>query len=184
MGESQVKPSVGGNVVEGFSERFNLLLDRARFPKQNRITIGAKRFDVVPNTFKAWCTADKIPGAHTDLLRIVDELLREVPGRYNSRAVVAWLLAGDAVPNPFGDDTDALLLVELYLKLSDIAKHEGMDFDKLPRNVRNLILRRVRGMLPTGASSSDEGLQLDDTAVSVVIGMLETARTMEPTDGG
>ena len=94
MGESLVKPSAAGNVVEGFSQRFNVLLDRARFPKQNRITIGAKRFDVVPNTFKAWCTADKIPGAHTDLVRIVDELLREVPGRYNSRAVVAWLLWG------------------------------------------------------------------------------------------
>ena len=184
MGETQVKPSTASNVVEGFSRRFNFLLDRARLPQQNRITIGAKRFDVVPNTFKAWCTADRIPGAHTDLVRIVDELLREIPGRYNSRAVVAWLLAGDAVPNPFGDDTDALLLVELYLKLSDIAKHEGMDFDKLPRNVRNLILRRVRAMLPANAIGSDEGVQLDDTAVSVVIGMLETARTMEPSDRG
>ena len=181
MGESQIKAATAGNVVEGFSQRFNVLLDRARFPKPNRITVGAKRFDVVPNTFKAWCTGDKIPGTHTDLLRIVDELLRDMPGRYNPRAVAAWLLAGDAVPNPFGDDTDALLLVELYLKLSDIAKHEGMDFDKLPRNVRNLILRRVRGMLPTGASSSDEGVQLDDAVISVVIGMLETARTMEPT---
>ena len=180
MGESQVKAATAGNVVEGFSQRFNVLLDRARFPKPNRITVGAKRFDVVPNTFKAWCTGDKIPGTHTDLLRIVDELLRDMPGRYNPRAVAAWLLAGDAVPNPFGDDTDALLLVELYLKLSDIAKHEGMDFDKLPRNVRNLILRRVRGMLPAGAGSSDEGVQLDDAVISVVIGMLETARTMEP----
>jgi hypothetical protein len=184
MGESETKASALGNVVEGFSQRFNFLLDRARVPKQNRITVGAKRFDVVPNTFKAWCTADKIPGAHGDLVRIVDELLRDMPGRYNPRAVVAWLLAGDAVPNPFGDDTDALLLVELYLKLSDIAKHEGMDFDKLPRNVRNLILRRVRAMLPANANGSDEGIQLDDTAVSVVIGMLETARTMEPTDRG
>jgi hypothetical protein len=184
MGESQVKTAAVGNVVDGFSERFNALLDRARFPKQNRITVGAKRFDVVPNTFKAWCTADKIPGTHTDLLRIVDELLREVPGRYNARAVAAWLLAGDAVPNPFGDDTDALLLVELYLKLSDIAKHEGMDFGRLPRSVRNLILRRVRSMLPASASSSEEGVHLDNSAVSVVIGMLETARTMESTDRG
>jgi hypothetical protein len=184
MRETEAKSSAAGNVVEGFSQRFNLVLDRARFPKQNRITVGAKRFDVVPNTFKAWCTADKIPGTHSDLLRITSELLREMPGRYNARAVVAWLLAGDAVPNPFGDDTDALLLVELYLKLSDIAKHEGMDFDKLPRNVRNLILKRVRALLPPNATSSDDGVELDETAVSVVIGMLETARTMEPTDRG
>ena len=89
MGESQVKAATPGNVVEGFSQRFNVLLDRARFPKPNRITVGAKRFDVVPNTFKAWCTGDKIPGTHTDLLRIVDELLRDMPGRYNPRAVAA-----------------------------------------------------------------------------------------------
>lgn len=182
MIESDDKPATTGNVVEGFSARFNLLLDRARFPSQNRITVGAKRFNVVHNTFKAWCTADKIPGSHWDLVRLVDELLKEVPGRYNTRAVVAWLLAGDAVPHPFGDDTDALLLVELYLKLSDLAKHQGMDFDRLPRNVRNLMLRRVRAMLPPNAASSDDGLRLDDTAVSVVIGMLETARTMEQMD--
>jgi hypothetical protein len=59
-----------------------------------------------------------------------------------------------------------------------------MDFDKLPRNVRNLILRRVRALLPPNATSSDEGVQLDDTVISVVIGMLETARTMEPADRG
>ena len=99
------------------------------------------------------------------------------------RMKVAWLLAGDAVPNPFGDDTDALLLVELYLKLSDIAKHEGMDFAKLPRNVQNLVLRRVRAMLPAKAGS-EQGIQLDNNVVSIVIGMLETARTMEISDRG
>jgi hypothetical protein len=180
MTESETKPSAAGNVVEGFSKRFNFLLDRARVPKQSRIAVGARRFDVVPNTFKSWCVADKIPGTHSDLLRIVEELLKDVPGRHNTRAVVAWLLAGDAVPNPFGDDTDALLLVELYLKVSDIAKREGVEFGRLPRTVQNLILKRVRAMLPSNATSSDDGIRLDDSAISVVVGMLETARTMEP----
>lgn len=177
MVESEGK-SVTGNVVHGFSKRFNLLLDRAGFPKQNRTSVGARRFNVVHNTFKAWCVADRIPGTHSSLIEIVEELLKEVSGRQNPRAVVAWLLAGDAVPNPFGDDTDALVFVELYLQILQIAKREGVDFDKLPREVRNLILRRVRSTLPANAADTAEGLRLDDTTVTMVIGMLETARTM------
>lgn len=177
MVESDVKAATG-NVVHGFSKRFNLLLDRAGFPKQNRTSLGAKRFDVVHNTFKAWCVADRIPGTHALLVAVVEELLKEVSGRKNPRAVVAWLLAGDAVPNPFGDDTDALAFVELYLQILQIAKREGVDFDKLPREVRNLILRRVRSTLPPNAADTDEGLRLDDAKIAMVIGMLETARTM------
>lgn len=167
-----------GNVVQGFSERFNLLMDRAGFPKANRTSEGARRFKVVHNTFKAWCASDKIPGTHGLLIEIVEALLVEVAGRHNPKAVVAWLLAGDSVPNPFGDDSDALAFVDLYLQISQVAKREGIDFDKLPREVRNLILKRVRSMLPTNKGTATEDVKLDKTALSMVMGMLETARTM------
>lgn len=177
MVESELKASAA-NVVEGFSERFNLLMDRARVPRQNRVSAGAKRFGVVHNTFKSWCSADKIPGTHTVLLEIVDALLKDIPGRHNTRAVVAWLLAGDAVPHPFADDTDALAFVELYLQIGDIARRKGIAFDKLPREVRNLVLKHVLKHVRAGrpnAKRAEERLQLDDAAVSMVIGMLETA---------
>lgn len=167
-----------GNVVQGFSERFNLLMDRAGFPKANRTSEGARRFNVVHNTFKAWCASDKIPGTYASLIDIVEALLMEVAGRHNPKAVVAWLLAGDAVPNPFGDDSDALAFVDLYLQISQIAKREGIDFDKLPREVRNLILKRVHSMLPTNDGAATDDVKLDKTALSMVMGMLETARTM------
>lgn len=167
-----------GNVVQGFSERFNLLMDRAGFPKTNRTSEGARRFNVVHNTFKAWCVSDKIPGTHALLIEIVEALLLEVAGRHNPKAVVAWLLAGDAVPNPFGDDIDAVAFVDLYLQISQIAKREGINFDKLPREVRNLILMRVRTMLPTNMRNATEGVKLDKAALSMVVGMLETAHKM------
>lgn len=167
-----------GNVVEGFSKRFNILLDRAGFPRQTRMTAGAKRFDVVPNTFKSWITADRIPGTHALLLEIVETLLKEIGGRHNAKAVVAWLLAGDAVPNPLGDETDALAVVELYLQITKISKRAGVDFELLPRKVQNLILTRVRAALPSSAKSGADGLQLDNATRSMLIGMLETARTM------
>lgn len=165
------------NVVEGFSERFNSLLDRAQVPRGNRVSYGAKRFDVVHNTFKSWCQADKIPGSHSALIHVVEELLKEIPGRHNARSVVAWLLAGDAVPNPFADDTDALAFVELYLQIADIARRERVDFDKLPREVRNRMLKHVLRHLRSGRHGRElgKGLQLDEAAESMVIGMLDTA---------
>lgn len=171
------KMSSTGNVVEGFSDRFNFLLDRARWPKQNRMSLGARRFNVVPNTFKHWLVSNRIPGTHAALIEITEQILADVPGRYNPKAVVAWLLAGDAVPNPFGDDnSDAIQLVNLYLQISEIAKSEGVDFNALPREVRNLILKRVRTMQP--ATDESDGAKLDGATLSLVIGMLETAKSM------
>ena len=106
--------TLSANVVEGFSARFNLLLDRAGIPKQYRVSRGAERCHVAHNTFKGWCFDDRLPGTHPALVEHVEVLLKDVPGRHNAKAVAAWLLAGDAVPNPFGAvDTDALPLVEL-----------------------------------------------------------------------
>ena len=177
MAAIDTRPS-NANVVGGFSERFNYLLDRARFPKKNRMTLGAERFDVVPNTFGSWMKDDKIPGKHSTLLEITQSLLREIPGsRYNAKAVVAWLLAGDAVPNPFdGDSTDTLTLVDLYLQISEIAKHDGIDFSRLPRGVQNVILKRVRAALP---QKVEDGIKLDRNTVALITAMLETAKTMK-----
>ena len=177
MAEADSKSSTA-NVVDGFSKRFNFLLDRARFPKKNRMTLGAERFEVVPNTFGSWMKDDKIPGTHSKLLDVTKSLLSDIPGRYNAKAVVAWLLAGDAVPNPFeGDASDTLALVDLYLQVSEIARREGLNFDKLPRDVRNLILKRVRASLPH--QLDEEGVKLDRNAIGLVTAMLETAKTMK-----
>jgi len=164
------------NVVDGFSSRFNVLLDRAGVSKSNRPGAVAKRFQVVLNTAKHWCLNDRIPQAHADLTRIVGNLLRDIPTRVDTRAVIAWLLAGDAVPHPFGDD-DTLGVVELYLEIAEFARHQNVELSELPRDVRQVILRTVRARL--GASNASDGpRRLDATTREVLAGMLETGRAL------
>lgn len=167
--------SSGANVVDGFSRRFNVLLDRAGVPQQNRVSIGAVRFNVVHNTFKNWCEKNKIPGSHAMLVQMTEGLLEDVPGRFDPQAVVAWLLTGDAVPNPFHDNTDALAYVELFFQISDVAKGAGVVFNGLPRDVRNVILRRVWLSLQKVGGDSPPNYQLDDRDADVILGMIEAA---------
>jgi len=174
------------NVVDGFSRRFNALLDRAGIPQQNRVSHGARRLGVVHNTFKSWCVADRLPGSHSSLIQVVEELLKDTPGRHNPKAVVAWLLAGDAVPNPFGDDTDALAFVELYLQIAEIARREKIPFEKFPREVRNRILKHlVRHLRAEGSANKvGDGWQLDDATVRMVVTILDAASVpREPVRG-
>ena len=164
------------NVVEGFSIRFNVLLDRAGLPKANRPSAVAKRFQVVLNTAKHWCLSDRIPQTHADLTRIVEHLLRDIPIRIDARAVIAWLLAGDAVPHPFGDD-NSLGVVELYLEIAEFARRQGVEFSELPRDVRQVILRTVRARLSI-ENTGDGQPRLDATTREVLAGMLETGRAL------
>ncbi|MGI9288647.1 MAG: hypothetical protein ACR2P1_24890 [Pseudomonadales bacterium] len=167
------------DIVEGFSSRFNALMDRARFPSENRLSLGARRFKVTPATFKKWCAYDRIPGQHKVLAAIVDELLNEVPGHYNPKAVVAWLLAGDAVPNPFDDDGGALKTVELYFEIAEIAKRKGIEFSSLPRDAQSLIIRRVGTQLAQNPSSKlDDSVQLDDETAAMALVMMDTALSL------
>lgn len=177
MSELESRSSSTANVVEGFSARFNVLLDRAGLPKANRAAAVSKRFLVVLNTAKHWCANDRIPQSHADLARIVDNLLKDVPIRADPKAVIAWLIAGDAVPHPFGDDGDALRVVELYLEIAEFAKQQGIDFNKMPRDVRQVILGTVRTRLGPG-NAHDGRPRIDSATREVLAGMLETGRAL------
>lgn len=177
MVASGLKPPSTANVAKGFSSRFNHLLDQARFPGDNRIALGAQRFQCSYATFKAWSQSDRMPGTYEALLHIVQMLLKEVPGRHDPRAVTAWLQAGDAVPDPFSYSDD-MFFVELYAEISSVGRAYGIDVDRFPRETRNVILRHVRTMLPPNPQSNGKGLQLDKATRSAVVGMLRTASTM------
>jgi hypothetical protein len=103
-------------------------------------------------------------------------LLRDIPTRVDSRAVIAWLVAGDAVPHPFGDD-DTLGVVELYLEIAEFARRQNVEFSELPRDVRQVILRTVRARLGV-SNTSDSQPRLDAITCEVLAGMLETGRAL------
>lgn len=177
MTELDSRASSTANVVEGFSARFNVLLDRAGLPKAGRAAAVAKRFSIVLNTAKHWCADDRIPQSHADLARIVQNLLKDVPTRADPKAVIAWLIAGDAVPHPFGDDGNALRIVELYLEIAEFSKQRGIDFNRMPRDVRQVILGTVSARVGAG-SGHDGKARLDLTTREVLAGMLETGRAL------
>jgi hypothetical protein len=167
-----------GNIVEGFSERFNFILDRARWPKQNRMTIGAKRFAVAPNTFKHWMVSNRIPCPHASLVEVAEQISADIPGKYDARAVVGWLLGGDAVPNPFREDnTDNLKTVSAYLEIKEIANNEGINYDALPYDARLRILNKALELCGSGVARI-EG-HFDNTTIAVLIGMLQMAQSMD-----
>ncbi len=176
------KAVADANKVKGFSERFNVLLDRSDAPKKNRVSYGAKRFDVAHNTFKGWCVEDTIPRRHAFLVTVVADLLQDITGSFNVHSVVAWLLAGDAVPNPFEAEGDALELVEIFLEVSAIARKNGIEFDRLPREARQLILNKARTLItddPDSSTESDGRLRLDESAIHIIESLLAMAKTLK-----
>lgn len=177
-----IDAKVDKNAVEGFSDRFNELLDHSGIPKKNRVAYCAKRFGVVHNTFKGWCTADKTPKTYMALLSVVNELLKETAGVYNGHAVTAWLLAGDAVPSPFDDGGgDTLKTVEIFLQVVNLAKKKGIEFDKLDREARELILEKTRKAVASGDGAviaEDGRFKLNEVTTVMVSSLLDMAKTL------
>jgi len=111
-------------------------------------------------------------------LTLVERLLKEIPARHlNPKAVVAWLLAGDAVPNPLPVKSDSLASARLYLQIVEIARWRGTDFNALPREVRDQIIRHLWRHLCKDANNNNAGeeLELDPAAMELVAGMLDAA---------
>lgn len=177
----KIDNKVGQNAVEGFSKRFTSLLDRSGLPQKNRIAHCAKRFGVVHNTFKMWCTADRAPKTYMALLSIVNEILKDTAGNYSDHAVTAWLLAGEDVPNPFEDGANTLKMLEIFLQVVELSKTKGIDFERLDRQARELILQKTQN----AATSSDGtvkdesgGIKLSESTTAMVSSLLDMANTL------
>lgn len=87
--------------VPGYSSRFGQLLDLAGIPPKRRYTWGSTRFNKSFNTFKGWCTRNVPPRTYAEHILVIQAILERIPGSYDDRAVLAWLLVGDAVKHPF-----------------------------------------------------------------------------------
>lgn len=177
----KIDTTVGQHAVEGFSTRFVSLLDRGGIPKKNRIAHGAKRFGVVHNTFKMWCTADRVPKTYMALLGIVKDILKDMPGAYSDHAVTAWLLAGDDVPNPFEDGANTLKMLEIFLQVVELSKKKGIEFEKLDRKARELILEKTRNAVASsdGTMEQESGeYTLSESTAAMVNSLLDMANTL------
>ena len=171
----KIDNKVDQHAVKGFSKRFLSLLDRSGVPQKNRVAHCAKRFGVVHNTFKGWCTADKTPKSYMALLAIVSELLKSTAGNYRDHAVTAWLLAGEDVPNPFEDGANTLKMLEIFLQVVDLSRTKGIEFESLDRQARELILEKTRNAVTSSDAPSI------DTDPSCSKSSMSSPASVEPT---
>lgn len=164
--------------VPGFSVRFTQLLDIAEFPKKGRYSVGAEQFKVSVNTFRSWCLRDKPPRKYGVLHYVVEQLLSKLAESYSPSGVVGWLYAGDAVPNPFQDqDTDYVLLGELYMLVQRLADEKGIDLKQIPRESRQQLINRAMAYIEK--KNGDKQIDINDNTLQLeplVESMLELAQ--------
>ena len=133
--------------VEGFSKRFNYILDRAGFPPigAGRAKALADRFGSSKSGAQNWIGKD-LPPKRDTLRVIVSELLAEIQGNYNVNKAVAWMEHGAAVDNPFACsassslinipmDSKHVLLSRVYISVHKIAKEKGIDIYSMEDDV-------------------------------------------------
>ena len=121
-------------VTNGFSARFNVLLDKAGYSsiQKGRIKEFAKDMDMSVSGARKWIVQD-IPPKANKLIEVCQKViqLRKL-GRYNPRRVACWLDYGeDVVPNPFdsGDSiaNDHRIMGNLYVMVHKEARKLGID---------------------------------------------------------
>ncbi len=122
--------------IEGFSKRFNQLLDAINFPSYGRYTEGAKVIGKTLNVFKEYCTGDTGPRTKEALVDTVKALLRyrgalaTVP----AESIAAWLYFGDdIVPNPLtqGEKPSAAEIMRLAGICNNLSQTLGFTFTDL-----------------------------------------------------
>ena len=132
--------------VEGFSKRFNELLDMAKFPDKGRFSRGAEMFGVSVTAFSNWCKKD-IPPVHINLLvEIVKILLEDIPGDYDPKAVASWLQAGNVKGiNPFKEyDIDYAVVGDIYLMLTNMVVEKNLDLEsEMGTKITHIVYRYV-----------------------------------------
>ena len=155
--------------VEGFSQRFTELLDKANFPQKGRFSRGSEQFGVNVNTFALWCQNDQPPRMYSTLLEVITQLLADIPGDYDPQSVAAWLYAGKSVPHPFEEyDVDFTLKGDIYLVLMDKLQARGMKLE--PDVARDITFKVYRYVI----EQRNKGKAIDsiktDQVVKTIIG--------------
>jgi hypothetical protein len=153
-------------VVDGFSARFNELLDMAHFPKKGRFTRGAEKFGVRINTFSDWCKTDEPPRYFKQLVQIVEEILEDIPGDYDPKAVAGWLQTGNVKGvNPFQEyDIDYAVIGSIYNVMADMLVERDLSIEpevtqKITKTVYFYVLDQERKGIKMHPIKSNETIK-------------------------
>ena len=138
------------DTVEGFSKRFNRLLDLAGFESTGRITKLANFCAVSVSGARRWCKLDRPPRIR-DLNKLVESLVALTPHALDVHEISQWLLYGNGNPlEPYlqrRDQAEARkttapsssklstlsnhqIMSQVYITLNDEAQKLGFDLYK------------------------------------------------------
>ncbi len=139
------------NQFPGFSDRFNLFLDKANFAslEYGRARALAERFEGSKSGARKWIREDTPPRHLRD---IVESICEDLPGNYDRERLLAWLYHGDAAENPFepakrrakqvaspAPEIDHTLLSAVYIKVHEHAKELGINLQKMNAETLDMI---------------------------------------------
>lgn len=132
--------------VPGFSQRLDSIFDLAGTPSDSRLSWGAKRWNVAPNTVRNWLTLDTPPQHFSTLDLVVADLLQMMNSRVDKTAVIGWLYAGGT--NPFDSNQQVipsnislLQQIQIFNSIYPIAKEFDIDLNNFTESKVNKIIK-------------------------------------------
>lgn len=145
-------PNTEKKGVPGFSERLNFVFDLADAPSDTRLSWGAKRWSVVPNTVKNWVKGDIPPQHFATLELVVNDLLEMIKSNVDKTAVIGWLYAGGQNPfdvksrNTYQNELppiNHMLQMKIFNKLYELGLEKNLDVNKVEEQKINRIINSV-----------------------------------------
>ncbi|RYY74583.1 MAG: hypothetical protein EOO52_13545 [Gammaproteobacteria bacterium] len=128
--------------VPGFSARLDKLFDYAGVPSDTRLSWGAKRWGVVPNTVRNWIKLDTPPANHSTLLLVLSDLLQMFNCSVDKTLVVGWLYAGGKNPFEVGNGLNSppinhILQIKIFNRAYTQCSKIGVDLNSVSEAVVN-----------------------------------------------
>ncbi len=151
----------GGPTTQGFSERFNYLLDQAKFPelKNGRTTSLGEFVNVSHTSVRNWVAEDKPPKPET-LELVVAKVLTRIKKKIDVRRMTIWLINGDEyADNPFEKSKPRYSHAKMYktfMTVHEIAGQKEVDIFDLPAEAINEIHDKIlKDMEDNGLDAPD-----------------------------
>lgn len=148
--------------VPGFSQRLNYLFDLAGTPSDTRLTWGAKRWSVVPNTVRNWIKLDTPPQNYSTLDFVVSDLLKMANVLIDKTSIIGWLYAGGT--NPFETKPlaqmptiDVMTQIKIFNLAFSLSAEKGIDLNSMPEQSVNEIINIAYSHLVENSDSANRG---------------------------
>lgn len=137
-------------LYDGFSHRFNYLLDSAGYPSMNqgRLTEFAEDMEMSVSGARKWIVEDN-PPKKSKLVEVCEKVISEnFSSSLNARRVAAWLEYGDdIVENPFSSGRsiikDHLIMGKIYVSIHNMAEELEIDISQINPSLRDSVYCKV-----------------------------------------